>query len=126
MFKDDFYSITEHSFIEPNIAEFTVRFNLEHIIYHVHFKNNPITPGVLIVQIVKELFSFLKKDDFSIKKVKSIRFVHPLIPTEHSEAQYKLELQTVDNEGLYPVNVTVYSRDIVFSKIKLYLKQGNL
>lgn len=126
MFKDDFFSVIEQAAPEPDVAIFTVRFHPEHTIYQVHFKNNPITPGVLIVQIVKELFSVLKQEKFSIKKIKSVRFTHPIAPTEYPEAQFRLDMQEPDNEELYPVKVTVYSGETVFSKIKLQLKKGTL
>lgn len=121
MFKDNFFSLIEHRKIDHSAAEFTVRFNLEHTIYQAHFPNNPITPGVCIVQIAKELFVFLQQTDFTIKKIKSVKFIHPIIPTVHDKVNFKMEWE--DEKGLFRIKVTVYAEDTVFSKINMQVEK---
>lgn len=46
-----------------------------------HFPNNPVVPGVIIldevIQIVKEV-----SPDFIIKKLPMVKFIHPLLPEQ--------------------------------------------
>ena len=117
MLKDDFFSIVEHTKTGDSAASFVVRFNLKHIIYQAHFPNNPITPGACIIQIAKELFSFLHQINCTIKKLKSVKFIHPIIPTVHNTVNFKMEWE--NNNDFFQVKVIVSAKDIVFSKINM-------
>jgi len=121
MLKDDFFSIVEHTKTGDFAANFVVCFNLKHIIYQAHFPNNPITPGACIIQISKELFAFLQQTDCTIKKIKSVKFTHPIIPTIHNTVNFKMEWE--ENNGLFCVKITVSAEDTVFSKIKMDISE---
>jgi 3-hydroxyacyl-[acyl-carrier-protein] dehydratase len=51
---NDFYSVKETQNVD-GMMNFTVRLNANHFIYAAHFPENPVTPGVCITQIAKEL-----------------------------------------------------------------------
>lgn len=122
MLKNDFYTISDFLQTE-NSAEFTISLNSAHTIFGAHFPDNPIVPGVCIVQILKELFGTIKDADFTAQKIKNIKFTAPIIPIEHPVVNYKFEWDEKDENGLYRVKAFVYSGDIIFSKINLQLKQ---
>jgi 3-hydroxyacyl-[acyl-carrier-protein] dehydratase len=121
MLKDVFFSIID-STDTPNTIDFTIHLNEQHEIYQAHFYGNPITPGVCILQIAKELVVFWKQADCSIQKIKNVKFLHPNIPTIHPIVHYQMEAEDVQ-EGLYPIIVKVYAGDVVFSKIKMQIKK---
>lgn len=52
--KDDFFKVIEMESEESGFR-CKVRMNAEHAIYKAHFPNNPITPGVCIMQMVTEI-----------------------------------------------------------------------
>ena len=117
MLKDNFFYLFDYTDTNHSEINFTIRLNLEHIIYQAHFLNNPITPGVCIIQIIKELFSYLKQTDFTIKKIKSAKFLHPIVPTVHNIVNFKINWE--ENNGLFCLKTAVYYQDVVFSKINL-------
>ncbi|MDR0602995.1 MAG: hypothetical protein LBG80_01660 [Bacteroidales bacterium] len=121
MLKDSFFSILNHTLTDKHRADFTIALNPEHTIYHVHFPNNPVTPGVCIIQVAKELFSFLEQTEFNIRKIKTVKFIHPIIPTTHPVINYQMEWEKIKQDDPYYVAVNVYREDIIFSKMKLYI-----
>ena len=51
---NDLYSIISRTDGEGR-CDFTIELNPQHFIYKAHFPGEPITPGVCIMQIAKEL-----------------------------------------------------------------------
>lgn len=124
MLKDSFFSIIDYSIIDDHIADFQIQINKDHSIYQGHFPGNPITPGVCIIQIARELFAFSQKTNFLIKKIKSIKFTQPIIPTIHDTINYRIEWEDDDLENLIRLKASVYTGDIIFTKINMQLKQS--
>jgi len=114
--KDKFFSIIKRSDVSNSEVNFTVHLHSKHTIYQAHFPNNPITPGVCIIQIVKELFSFLTQTNYTIKKIKTVKFTHPINPTIHNTVNFNIKWEE-KNTDLFWVKVTVSAGDVVFSKI---------
>lgn len=56
LFKDHFYSIMSMSHTE-NEFNFTIRIDANHAVFTGHFPGNPVTPGVVQMEIIKELLS---------------------------------------------------------------------
>jgi 3-hydroxyacyl-[acyl-carrier-protein] dehydratase len=121
MLKDNFFSIQNYTLTDNRKANFSIELNPEHKIYHVHFPNNPITPGACIIQMAKELFSFVEQKDLNIKKIKTVKFIHPIIPATHPLINYQMEWGEIQQHEPYYVKINVYWEDIIFSKMKLYL-----
>jgi 3-hydroxyacyl-[acyl-carrier-protein] dehydratase len=120
MFKDKFFSIVNYSQSGDN-AEFLVRLHKDHEIYQAHFPNNPITPGVCIIQVIKELFSQVKQEKYGVKNIKSVKFTYPIDPILYPEVNYKLDIEDAGEEKQYRVKATVYKEDVVFAKINMLL-----
>jgi len=124
MLNGDFFSIVNHTDLGNSAADFTLAMNPNHTIYCAHFPNNPITPGACIIQIAKDLFSFLRQTDYTIKKIKTVKFIHPIIPTVHKTVHFNLQWE--ESDDLFRVKVAVYEEDIVFSKINMQLEKKDL
>ncbi|MDR1459748.1 MAG: hypothetical protein LBI60_06010 [Bacteroidales bacterium] len=125
MLKDSFFSILIHTITDNHKADFTIELNPNHTIYKVHFPNNPITPGVCIIQMAIELFSFLKQTDFKLKKIKTAKFVHPIIPSVHTVVHYQIGWEEMTHDKSSYVKINVYQDDIIFSKINMYMEKNN-
>jgi len=116
--KNNFYTI-EKSSISEREAEFLVKLNAENFIYQAHFPNNPITPGVCLIQMAVELFSTLKAAKFSIKTVKNVKFTAPVSPLEFPEVDFLLEF--AENENLWQLKVLIKKNETAFAKMSLVL-----
>ena len=118
--KDNFYHIKQMHRTDVGV-KFLVHFNVEHFIYAAHFPGNPITPGVCIVQIVKELTEELTQTPLFLKTVKNIKFVQAINPLTHPEVTFALSMPISDNpmSDNYRVSASVESGEVVFAKMSL-------
>ncbi|GHT18164.1 hypothetical protein FACS189429_4090 [Bacteroidia bacterium] len=72
---NDFFEI-----IEKNECDFLIKLNKNHFVYCAHFPKNPITPGVLLVQMVVELLEMLTACKLLLKKIKNLKFIAVINP----------------------------------------------
>jgi len=116
--KDNFFTI-KNQHISDEKADFRIKLNAEHFVYRAHFPNNPITPGVCLIQMVTELFGVVKNGNFGIKVLKNVKFTAPINPLEFPEADFLLEF--AEKEGLWQMKVMVKENETVFAKMSMVL-----
>ena len=78
---DSLYSIISDSAYESG-HDYSIRLNPEHFIYKAHFPGEPITPGVCIMQISKELLEKSTGLPLEMDYVKNIKFLRVISPSE--------------------------------------------
>jgi 3-hydroxyacyl-[acyl-carrier-protein] dehydratase len=81
MLINDFFKVIETTVIENKILS-KIELNPAHKIYAGHFPNNPITPGVVQVQIVKELLENIYKKELKMVSMSRCKFLKILNPNE--------------------------------------------
>jgi len=116
--KDNFFAVINQNITDVK-AGFRVKLNAEHFIYQVHFPNNPITPGVCLIQMAVELFESLKAANFRIKSLKNVKFTAPINPLEFPEIDFLLDF--TENENCWQVKVIIKEKETVFAKMSLIL-----
>ena len=75
--KDNLYIITNE---DKDKGLFKIRLKDDCFIYAAHFPNLPITPGVCVVQIVKELAELLLGQMLTLKSIKNAKFLKVMQP----------------------------------------------
>ena len=116
--KDHLFAI-EHKNISNEKAEFQIKLNAEHFIYQAHFPNNPITPGVCLIQMVMELFGTFKDVNLRMKMLKNVKFTAPINPLEFPKIDFLLEF--TEHENLWHIKTTIKENEKVFAKISMVL-----
>ena len=81
MLLNDFFEIKELTSVDGKIAA-TIHLNAEHKIYSGHFPGNPITPGVVQTQMVKEILEHHFKKSIRMKTMSRCKFLQILNPHE--------------------------------------------
>jgi 3-hydroxyacyl-[acyl-carrier-protein] dehydratase len=77
---NDLYKVEQVSGTEAEF-EYLISLNREHFIYRAHFPGNPITPGVCIIQLCKELMELRTGKSLFLKKVLNAKFLSVVNPT---------------------------------------------
>jgi len=116
--KDNFYTIQTQT-ISDGKAEFRVKLNVGNFVYQAHFPNNPITPGVCLIQMAVELFGFLKDESFNIKTLKNVKFTAPINPLEFPEVGFVLEF--AEKESFWQLKVLIKEKETIFAKMSVIL-----
>ena len=113
-----FLFVEELTYISENGAEGYYTFKNDEYFYQGHFKNNPITPGVILTEVMAQiglvcLGIYLLKDEFSVIK-------KPQIALTSNEVDFFLPVRP--KERVRVVSEKIYFR---FNKLKCKVKLFN-
>ncbi len=124
MLKDSFYKVNRVSQdATQGVFSYEVTFIAENIIFDGHFPNQPVVPGVTIIQMVKELMSEGYKMPLVYSQVVNTKFLQVINPRE--EFYFSLELSVKKTDELYAVDVLLRKDELVVFKMKAKLKKPN-
>jgi 3-hydroxyacyl-[acyl-carrier-protein] dehydratase len=84
-----------YDILEESECGFLLRMRNEHPVYQGHFPGNPITPGVLTLQMVRECLSHLIGRELRYSAIKNCRFVAMVRPGD----TLRLALQSENVDG---------------------------
>ena len=118
---NDLYTISNSELHEGN-AVFNIRLNSGHFIYQAHFPGQPITPGVCIIQIAKELLEVYLKRDLQISQIRNVKFLSVLSPMNNKDVSYSLTKVCGDEETVTSL-IFVTVGESQYAKISLACKQ---
>lgn len=116
----DFYQV--NSVLGEN-GKFSVEvtLNKDHHIFKGHFPNNPVTPGVCMMQIIKELTETIIKSSLFLQSASNIKFMALINPNE--SPNLKLDLDIIENENIIKVkNITSFGETIALKLSATYKK----
>ena len=115
--RDSLYTIVSESKGEGR-HDFNIKLDPEHFIYKAHFPGEPITPGVCIMQIAKELLEVAVSEDLTLSCVKNIKFLRIISPNEVTEICYSLAKISREDDQI-KVQVTVTAGEDAYAKLSL-------
>jgi 3-hydroxyacyl-[acyl-carrier-protein] dehydratase len=115
--KDNFF-IVKNSYKTETGFDFIIELNPEHFIYQAHFPENPITPGVCIIQIVKEILTEILQCKLFLKKIHNVKFLNVINPLENREVTFSISISS-EAEETYKVGAVVLKNDNVFAKLSM-------
>ena len=121
MLNSTFYTIRKRTDTEGGV-DYRVSLNASHVIYEAHFPGNPVTPGVCIIQIVKELVEAYCDSTFLLRTIKNVKFMKVIDPRIVGELTFALNVTTQD-DGMTVVSGIVGEGDTIFSKINLIFEE---
>ena len=110
--KDKYYRIINRR-VDCNSYIFEISLLSGHDVYNGHFPGNPVSPGVLSIQIIRECCEDILEKNLTIKTINLCRFISVLRPIEgevlyvsftleeKSEGEYLLVGQITNNELTY-------------------------
>lgn len=120
---DSFYHIEQS---EPTASgiRYTVALHPDHVIYQAHFPGKPITPGVCIIQIARELLSLFRGEALEISILHNVKFLSVIEPGVTPVVNYEIgKLVANEEEHTLKAQVTVTAPDdAILSKISFTCK----
>lgn len=114
----DFYTELSSTFSKENETGFTslIRLNPLHEVYKGHFPQVPVAPGVVLVQIVKEILEEKLQVKLRLTEGDNIKFLALINPTENNE--FHLDFSLKRAEEMLEVNAGYTNNGKSFSKFK--------
>lgn len=114
---------------DSSMVNYTIELNPSCVIYQAHFPKEPITPGVCIVQIGKELIEELLTEKMSVSckleivKVKNVKFLSVIAPRDTLHIMYQMKkVELSDDNKMVEAQWVVLSDEKVMAKTSLVMK----
>lgn len=94
----DFYTLQSHEKAENGSLTANILLNQDHDIFKGHFPGNPVTPGVCMMQIVKELTEEFTVQKLFLKIASNVKFMAIINPFETPELKIILDISETETE----------------------------
>ena len=94
---NDFYRVENLSSDDSGNFTAQITLNAAHDIFKGHFPGNPVTPGVCMMQIVKDLAEKCTETKLFLKSASNVKFMSIINPEENSELTIQLSIKTEEN-----------------------------
>ncbi|MDO4727454.1 MAG: 3-hydroxyacyl-ACP dehydratase [Bacteroidota bacterium] len=117
MLLKDFYKIIriEHNSGQISNAEVVIELNAKHEVFKGHFPDNPVTPGVCMMQIIKELSEKILGERLFLTSASNVKFMAIINP--NINPILRLELAITQSEGVVKVKNTTWMEDVMALKL---------
>lgn len=99
-------------------AQYGIFLEEKSFIYKAHFPNEPITPGVCIIQIAKELLEDYAQKHYTIKAIKNVKFLNVISPVITPYVTYILDKIVIDEANkTCSLQVQVLAEEVLLTKL---------
>ncbi len=99
-------------------AQYGIFLEEKSFIYKAHFPNEPITPGVCIIQIAKELLEDYAQKHYTIKAIKNVKFLNVISPVITPYVTYVLDKIVIDEANkTCSLQVQVLAEEVLLTKL---------
>ena len=119
----DFYALTNFSIPETGKVQAEIKLDAQHGIFKGHFPDNPVVPGVCLIQISKEMLEKSLNTTTQLTQSSQVKFLAVVDPTVNAVLQ--IALDTKEHDGLISVNAAISAGEKVFFKFKGVFKRDN-
>jgi len=96
MLKNNFYSIQSQTAMEQSISA-VIHIHPDHEIFKGHFPENPVVPGVCMIQIIKELLENHTCKQLLFQKGNQIKFLQLLVPNKDENIEVNISWKMIED-----------------------------
>ena len=123
--RNSLYTITDKR-TEGSGILYQILLDKNNFIYKAHFPNEPITPGVCIIQIAKELLEDYLHEEYEISYIKNIKFLSVLSPLSTPSVAYVFDKVTfLPETNECKTQVQVQQDNVLFAKLSIIFKKSH-
>lgn len=117
----DFYTLQSYDKAENGSFVAHITLNSDHEIFKGHFPGNPVTPGVCMMQIVKELTEEFTGSKLFLKTASNVKFMAIINPFETPDLIVQLDINETEDE-IKVKNTTLFGETIAL-KMSVHYKR---
>ncbi len=120
MLLNDFFTISDKVSSETEIwAEIFI--NADHKIFDGHFPNQPVVPGVCMMQMIKEITEDVVGKQTNLVQASDMKFLAVINPLENNLIHASIKYAT-DESGAINVMASLFKDELVHFKFKAQLQ----
>lgn len=116
MLLNDFFTINDTESSASEIwAELVIK--PDHKIFDGHFPNQPVVPGVCMMQMIKEIIELVLGKATNLVHAAEMKFMAVINPQENNLIQATIKY-TADESGVINIQASLYKDELVHFKFK--------
>ncbi len=112
----DFYTIKNLTTVDA-VVNAELELNAGHKIYEGHFPGQPVTPGVCMLQMIKEIIETVLHRETRLVRANEMKFLLMIIPGENNIINAQIKYTIDENEGIHVV-ATLLKDNATYFKFK--------
>ncbi len=115
---ENFYSELSSTYTTENSDVFScnIKLNPEHEVYKGHFPEIPISPGVALIQVIKEILMNKFQQELMLTEGSNVKFLALINPKETADFQIDFIVKKTDHT--FDVSANFMNADKAFTKFK--------
>ena len=122
MLLKDFYTVNQLDKLAENKYQAQVLLNASHEVFKGHFPGNPVTPGVCMMQIIKELTQEIVGVPLQMTASSNVKFMAIINPETNPELTLELDLVGDLDSEMKVKNTTKFGDTVALKLTNTYRK----
>jgi len=122
MLLKDFYKVISLENTAENNYLAVILINEKHEVFKGHFPDNPIMPGVCMMQIIKELTEQISESSLFMQSLSNVKFMALINPFNTPELRLELDISLTDTDLVKVKNVTYFNDTVALKLSSVYRK----
>lgn len=120
MLLKDFYEVKELNAVDAGRYEAYIKLNKTHEIFKGHFPDNPVTPGVCMMQIIKELVEQVLQRKLMMIKSSNVKFMALINPEINADLKLEIDISGSDESDYKVKNITYFDETVALKLVSTY------
>nr|WP_314603929.1 3-hydroxyacyl-ACP dehydratase [uncultured Capnocytophaga sp.] len=116
---ENFYILKEINTLGQGKYTCKIHLNASHPIFEGHFPGNPVTPGVCMLQIIKNISQKLLQKQLFLVKTSNVKFMALIDPNKTPELILDLEIEQ-QSEHIIVKNTTSFAGTVALKLTNTY------
>jgi 3-hydroxyacyl-[acyl-carrier-protein] dehydratase len=108
---DDFYVLKDLIQSDSTIKA-KVEINSKHKVFDGHFPENPVVPGVCMMEMIKEILEISREENYILSSATNIKFMNILNPFVHPEVEFVHEIVSENTEEIKLKSSILYEETV--------------
>ena len=117
--KDNLYTIQSLT-LEEGTVQAQLTLDPEHAVFKGHFPGNPVTPGVVQIEMIQETLSVALNRTVALNSMANCKFLAVLNPNEYQTIGVKISYSDIEENKLR-VAAQFFADEVIFTKIQAEL-----
>ena len=122
MLLKDFYKVVQIEKISETKYNSIIELNKDHDVFKGHFPGNPVTPGVCMMQIIKELAQEIVGSSLIMTSSSNVKFMAIINPEINATLRLELEFVGDVSTDLKVKNTTYFDETVALKLTNTYIK----
>ncbi|CAM4272224.1 3-hydroxyacyl-ACP dehydratase [Flavobacterium terrigena] len=120
MLLQDFYKVDKIDTVNEGKYLASITLNKNHAIFKGHFPGNPVTPGVCMMQIVKEITESVLNVSLTMVSTTNVKFMAIINPEVNAELTLDLEISENEASEIKVKNTTSFEETVALKLSNTY------